>query len=266
MSLRDLRQSDYAPLLQKPAVRARLADCGSGRLEPAVFADHWPSDTWGFVLGLDSWHDLQTSRRGRQAHNLVLQINFSREHVQEVRRRFGRTDLFNCYFHPVLGDAERAGRETLAWARIDLDLQRDEALIEEIQSDWMATLARALRRGLAVDGERIPRNALRRYAEESLGWLCRGWSEAMLLAVIEFLRFEIGISNIYFHTWSGGVLTKGMSDWPPPRSVYTELPRKFCLALSERPPLFLQDDRRLRRLFRARPDIRFYRLEQPVRA
>ncbi|MBT3027590.1 MAG: hypothetical protein KME48_10520 [Candidatus Thiodiazotropha sp. (ex Ctena orbiculata)] len=32
-------------------------------------------------------------------------------------------------------------RETLAWARLDVDLERNEVLIEEVQSDWVRDMA-----------------------------------------------------------------------------------------------------------------------------
>ena len=49
--------------------------------------------------------------------------------------------------HPVLAPGERPYfRETLAWARIDLDLVSSEALVEEIQSDWVRCANRLKRR------------------------------------------------------------------------------------------------------------------------
>ena len=42
-------------------------------------------------------------------------------------------EAFDDPFHPVAS----GGELTLAWSRIDLDLDRGEALVEEIQSDWV---------------------------------------------------------------------------------------------------------------------------------
>ena len=141
-----------------------------------------------------------------------------------------------------------------------MDLASDEALIEEIQSDWMASLHWASRNGWWLDGQKIEKEVFALYSQECLGWLRAQWSEAMLAAALEFLRFEIGISNIFFHTWEGGNIVKGMKDSLPPRSLYTSLPKRFCLTRSTQAPEFWLDDRRLRRLFRARRDIEFYHL------
>ena len=255
-----LRASPLAPLLQKPSVRSVIAQCGNGQVEQSSFSNHWPDQTRSFVLGLTHWAGLQTSQRGRYDHNLVLQINFTQEHLQEVIDRFGRTDLFNSYYHPVQSGEGARGRETLAWARIDLDFDTDEALIEEVQSDWMSTLNWAMRHGMYRQDQRLAPGLFRGYVRDSLGWLNKAWGEAMLAAAIDFIRTELGIRRVYFHTFEGGVLTKGMANCPPPRSVYTELPRKFCLQTTSGPPEFLQRDRRLKRLFRARRDIAFHQL------
>jgi len=54
---------------------------------------------------------------------------------------------FNGYSHPVLGSKERRYfRETLAWARLDVDLESGQALVEEIQSDWVRRVKDAERR------------------------------------------------------------------------------------------------------------------------
>ena len=256
-----LRKGAYAPLLQKPVVRNLLADCGSAVVDHQQFDCYWPAETKGFVLGLDHWHGFQTSRSGSSGHNLVLQMNFTQEHMQVLRRRFGGTDLFNSPAHPVQQGIGSKRRETLAWARIDLDLKRDEALIEEVQSDWVSTLDYALKHGWRIDGEDISRTHLKRYKESELSWLSGHWADAMLAATLGFLRTEIGISKIFFHTWEGGNLTKNMGRWAPPRSVYSKLPKRFCMHRTKDRPQFLREDRRLRRLFRARKDIEFFQLE-----
>ena len=53
----------------------------------------------------------------------------------------------------------------------------------------------------------------------------RLWDEAALSAVIEFLVREVGICEIYCHTWEGGRLLKAMPKEIPPRSVYEKLSR-----------------------------------------
>ena len=256
-----LRKGTYAPLLQKPAVRDLLSGCGGALVDHQRFDSYWPAQTTSFVLGLDHWHGLQTSRSGAGGHNLVLQLNFSREHMLVLEKRFGGTNLFNSSAHPVQQASGDRRRETLAWARIDLDLKRDEALIEEVQSDWVSTLDWALKNGWQYAGEDISAARLKSYKELELNWIGRQWADAMLAATLGFLRVELGITNIFFHTYEGGNLTKKMDRWMPPRSLYSKLPRRFCMRRTKDRPRFLRDDRRLRRLFRARKDIEFFQLE-----
>jgi len=256
-----LRSSAYAPLLQKPAVKNLLSGCGAAVVDHQRFDSFWPADTKRFLLGLDHWHGFQTSRSGAVGHNLVLQINFTKEHMRLLEQRFGCTDLFNSPAHPVQQATGERRRETLAWARIDLDLRRDEALIEEVQSDWVSTLDWALRHGWRCAGEDISAAQLKRYKELELSWVGRQWADAMLAATLDFLRNELGITKIFFHTFEGGNLTKKMGNWLPPRSLYSTLPKRFCMQRTKEGPRFLRDDRRLRRLFRARKNIEFYRLD-----
>lgn len=261
-----LEQSRFGTLLAKPSVRNALnasgyALRGDTVVDADAFAAHWPSETRSFVLGLANWHGFQTSREGKAGHNLVLQLNFTREHMDELHSRFGSTDIFNSSAHPVQSAAGTRRRETLAWARIDLDFASNEALIEEVQSDWVAGLHWAVKHGWWMGDQRLGARQWQRYADESMGWLRGAWGEAMLAAAVAFIRHELGIERIFYHTWEGGMLTKRMSRCPPPRSVYTRLPKQFCAKRSSEVPEFLLQDRRLRRLFRARKDIRFFQLK-----
>ena len=142
LSVAVLKKSPYAPLLQKPRVKSALARLGQDRIEDLYLAahDHDPRQEY-FVLTLDTWgserrreqRQRQTSRPGL---NLVLQLNFSAEHDRHYKNLGCRHSLFNYTGHPV-----SRTRNTLAWARIDLDWASDCALIEEIQSDWIRRVA-----------------------------------------------------------------------------------------------------------------------------
>jgi hypothetical protein len=73
-----------------------------------------------------------TSRRG---FNLVLQLNFSSRHDEPYRKLVDPDDYrpFELGGHPVA----KGALHTLAWSRLDIDLNTGEALIEEIQTDWI---------------------------------------------------------------------------------------------------------------------------------
>ncbi|MEM9622661.1 MAG: hypothetical protein AAF993_13495 [Pseudomonadota bacterium] len=136
----ELKKSHLAPLLNRPLVKQVLADTGRATLVASDFRDAWPDRVDGYRLTLDiwpgssdkpqrAWH--QVTRLG---HSLVLQLNLPASHKRALARNIDNWQRYtNEAFHPVAPPDEL----TLAWARIDLDLNRSEALIEEIQSDWI---------------------------------------------------------------------------------------------------------------------------------
>ncbi len=263
-SVAALKRSPYASLLAKPAVKDWLARRGNGVIHPHDFGDCWARRPLTFSLSLGQWGSpagpswrrewFQTSRSG---YNLVLQLNFSNTHDAVHRRLIGPIlqSPFVRHGHPN----NRDGRATLAWARIDLDFKTGEALIEEIQSDWIAVAQRrlnvALRRvergSLGWDDRLYPRTwpelratprSLRRYVDGALGPYRRRWPDFMLTAALWFIREELGLRTVYYHTWQSGCLLKGFGNgrFGPPRSLYTSLPRQFCFRRVARVPQFLE--------------------------
>jgi len=222
--------------------------------------------TWG---GSGYWNQdwYQNSRPG---YNLVLHLNFSGKHNQPYHRLMQPEDDW----HPFLGYGHpRADDElTLAWARLDVDLDDGVALIEEIQNDWIRK-ARSLEKRLAswlehkTDYVRrflLPRylpggsaEAFRRYLDDILRPHEQLWDEAMLSATLWFLRNELGIRRIFYHTFASGNRLKGIDYTMPPRSLYTRLPRRFCFQETDEAPGFLMNQRRFRREVR-KGNIRFY--------
>ena len=105
-----------------------------------------------------------------------------------------QTGLFNWCGHPGSDEAN-----TLAWARIDVDLDQRQALIEEIQCDWLRKVARYERyarahkpdsfvHSLRHRGIHIKAHKLWSYHLETMAPYRKIWSEAMLFAAIWFLK------------------------------------------------------------------------------
>jgi len=273
-----LRRSAYAGLLEKPRIRAILAGCGHALDDAMLAASDYDADQAAFILTLATWGDerrgdwryQQTSRPGV---NLVLQLNFNREHERHYRR-LGEVDgLFQYYGHPVARQ-----RDTLAWARIDLDWASGSALIEEIQSDWLRRAADLeywllKHHAEAADDTLIPWRGHQLRRRPALDY-CRLvgeryrpiWAEAMLWAAIVFLRDELGLGVIYYHSEDSGRLLKRIGLRLPPRSLYTDLPRRFCFQQSAGWPDFLLADKENRRLQRDHPGARLYCLDDGVAA
>ena len=170
--------------------------------------------------------------------------------------------------HPV---AEN--RNTLAWSRIDLDLETGEGLIEEIQTDWIrAVQSRAKWWSVAKEPyrERMRKyhdwqiDNIITYYDQVLKPHVDTWSEAMLSAAVWYLRNEVGISTIYYHTFEWGNRLKNIEGgWRlPPKSLYTKLPRSFGFQETDEVPEFLLKNtthRPTRKKLRDEP-VRFYKL------
>lgn len=260
----DLKASRAAALLGKPVIRPLVAACGGGRIGPDDLWEPWQAqDAATYVLGFDlwgsddrrTWRRMQTSRRGI---NLVMRLNFDRAHDAVYRRRVdpaGR-QYFAFSAHPV--DFDPAGRNTLSWARIDIDPESATALIEEVQSDWVRDAACAWReaRGLVADkrpdanlrmmgfDKRVKAADMCAYWEEALAPHVPVWAEATLAAAVALLIDVIGVQVIYMHTAGDGCLAKRMDPkWSaPPRSLYEDLPRKFSFERTNDYPPFIRRD------------------------
>ena len=279
--VREVRASHFGPLLSRGRVKPVLAQAGSGLLTSDALLSQWPERCGHYRLTLGKWpfgaHNdrfyHQTSRRGK---NLVLLVNFANDH-NEAYRRFSRNlskHLFRFSCHPGAGQKDLP----LAWARIDLSFQENAALIEEIQNDWLreakrlqrwvlSSRGRARRRNgrIRLWGDEVPVRDLMHYTAFVQREYGPTWDEAVLWAAIWFIREELGIRHVFYHTWSSGNTLKRLDDpeyGQPPRSLYTTLPRRFCLQLTKDVPQFLVDGRVCRRTRRlmTRGEVPMYRL------
>lgn len=270
-SVGELKRSPYQRLLGQPLVKRLLAKAGSGQLPYDFFDYAWHESSEPFVLTLarwgsaDRWWD-QVSRPG---FNLVLQLNFSEKHNQVYKQlvKPGDNYIFNYDGHPVTTpDGNHSFRDTLAWARLDVDLTSGEVLIEEIQSDWVRGVidsARLIQKGgkpwqlSCCDCK--PENFIE-YVDQVFAPFVKIWSEAMMMAAIGFIYAELGVRDIYYHTYHSGAKIKQIGG-NPPRSLYSDLPRKFCFQITQQSPNFLERDRTFIRKKRRIKDVSWYKLE-----
>lgn len=249
MSISELRQSPFAHLLTKPIVKNVLAKAGKGVLK----AEHleWAKWDYGntplnFVLTLDAWGSDDYSERtwnqmSRSGYHLVLQLNFANDHKQRFRQllKSDYAGAFSNWGHPVSTD-ERY--ETLAWARIDLDMDAGVALIEEIQSDWVREAKCEWNQSHYEDAD------FDTYLGKVLAPYAKVWDEAVMAAAIRLIRRDLGIEKVFFNTFETGNRLKGIDHDFPPRSLYTKLPKRFGFQQTEEVPVFLREERHLKRL------------------
>ena len=260
----DLKRSRFGRLLKSDLVQATLARCGDGRVSALRLVSCWPAQPTAYRLSLGAWGAdgrrqawRQTTRAG---WNLVLRLEFDAGHDRRFRKLLGagQRGRFTCDLHPV-----SSSRNTLSWARLDLDLHTGEALIEELQTDWVRMAQGHREYVCRGEAPSVEHWGLLRYVDDVLAPHAATWDQATLMATVEFLVDEVGIRDLWMHTWSGGNRLKSLTcpGSQPPRSLYSSLPRRFCFRKTERAPAFLREDRRWLRRVRRDGPLSFWRLE-----
>jgi len=267
----NVKRSRFGRLMQKRIPREVASRAPNGLLTRTSLESFWPQQTEVYLLTLGQWGETgawcrnwqQTSRPGL---NLVLHVNFSNKHNAPYRKLMRGNDChpFRCHFHPNAPE----GHFTLAWARFDVDLKGGEAIIEEIQNDWLRNAQSELNWLQTLSAGRAEEILKRQYGEPSftveqlksyidqvLGPHQRIWDEATLAASLWVLRDVIGIRRVYYHTFEGGNRLKRLTRDRPPRSLYSTLPKRFCFDQTSRQPKMLVDcrHRRVRRELRLSP-------------
>lgn len=258
-AIADLKCSPYAGLLNKPLIKQIIAQSGDGLLRQEQLDMAWDKCLQPFFLtlgiwGFGHWRFTQVSRPG---YSLVLQLNFGTKHDVMFKKLVDPENNhdFNRYGHPVRKKRKRQFfRETMAWARIDFDLNTKEALIEELQTDWLRTAKELFAKINAGEsdfsdyGINAKTDRLKIYLESVLSTYGSFWDEALLTAALQFVRQELGITTIYLHTPETGVAVKRIKNSKPPISLYSTLPKRFCFSQTDKAPEFLYQDRKFRKL------------------
>lgn len=244
----EMKQSRLGGLLQKDLLKQHCAR--NPVLRAADLLAIAPHDGWSFSRSLDQWGEednwgwTQVSRPGI---SLVLRLDFGPSHDRKVSKLRLGPAMETLRYRNHMRDGERLN---LAWARLDLDLETGEVLIEEIQNDWLRSAQDMVEEGQSIGNDsrwyHVPRKSARKndlrflqYHKEMLAPLEKIWSEAMLCATLEFIRNDLGLHTVYMHTPDCGARLKGISYSQPPRSIYTDLPRRFCFEQTDEVPTFL---------------------------
>ncbi|MEM0965457.1 MAG: hypothetical protein AAGJ81_04845 [Verrucomicrobiota bacterium] len=255
-----VRELKAHPLLsrfvERPSFVLFLRKIRQERIDASNLNAYWPRhrDIQAFRLTLAKWGDFdpindhwnQTTRRG---FNLVLQINYPVEHgraYHDLNQEKENPLRLGYSGHPV-----RFGQvTTMSWARIDIDLGEGTALIEEIQTDWLRDarekgqrlrsklLAGEISRYDEWRGIKIHR--ILRYLDAYIEPLVKFWDEVTLETTLWFLKEELGVNQIYYHTWETGLWCKRLTRQSgPPRSLYERLPKRFGFVKVNHGPGFI---------------------------
>lgn len=265
----------YGRYLQKPVVKALLREAKGGLIGKQQIDNLLPAEYQSFERRFAKWGEMpqhnwkngyyQTSRSG---YSLVLQLNFTSQHLVDyykyIRTRRCGFGCFNHYLHPV----SHSKSITMAWSRIDVDFDTNEALIEEVQSDWFRFLADYANRRLhtrpdAYAGQYIQEGKSRvgLYQKTTRPYQ-KIWPEAMLHTTVQFIRQELGIKRIWMHSHETGRVFKEIYHDPPPISLYTKLPKAYGFKPTHHEPLFLQREDYLKRYFRKTRHAKWFLLPE----
>ena len=273
LRVHELKKSpDLKRYMQQPTIREFIGNHSNDTVTTQSLETHWQLSRriFPFRLTLDQWgmespntwqRDwAQTSRSGM---NLVLQLNFPDHHNRSFRNL--STEERSIWRYAYNGHPVRVGNEnTMSWARIDLELDHGCALIEEVQNDWLRKAYRShlrlrnkLEAGEVSTKDLWHESTIQRqldYDEQHIAPLTKLWAEATLLAAMQFLINEIGIKNIFYHTWASGVFYKKISrNHGPPKSLYEDLPRRFGFNRVSMGPPFIVHNARVQRKHGKRP-------------
>lgn len=274
-----LKKSKYAQWLNKP-ILAELIRKNHGSLSRNDLESLLPKGTNYFNITFSKWGEearrykkdkwYQISRAG---YGLVLQLNFSMSHNHQFFKLLKPNDwgkeAFACTSHPI---AENRFI-TMAWSRLDIDFETGELLIEELQNDWLRNLERTYKRisscteegrshelywsGFSCSFSQFKTyfNLMKSYREI--------WSEALLHASVQFATKELGMDTVWMHTYESGNMFKELPNSSlPPKSLYTQLPKKYGFEKTAEAPLFLKQEAGLKAYVRkaAKQKIAWHRL------
>jgi len=273
-SLSQLRSTPLGKLLNKPAAQPLLSMCGDGKITPERINYQWQEPSLPFLITAGCWHgESDWSQVSRKGCNLVLRLNFTAEHDRTFRRllRTDEDDFFGNGFHPIMKRGDRSYyRETLAWARLDVDLERGEVLIEEIQSDWVRDVnalktdlkgLKKAERYFTWYGHKIDTAQAQKYIDHVFSPYAQVWDQAMLCATIRFCVEELKIRQFWYHTWeTGAVIKRICRNDSPPKSLYSRLPKQFCFKQEASMPDMLKRRDISRRIKKSNIQPQFFRL------
>jgi hypothetical protein len=266
-----LKQSPCRQLLDKPFVKDLLNNSGKAQLEAWHFESCLLTEINHYALTLGKWgcaKNYSRNQTSRPSCNLVLQLNLPESLDGEFKK------LAGCAMNKITTSNHPQSRKrsaTLAWARLDVDMNSGQVLIEEIQSDlirkldWVKGFAVSCRNGdedyFVWQQNRIHRQRMIDYCERILVLQKKIWAEAMMAATLWFIHCELGLTKVFYNRFETGNKMKGISYCEPPRSLYTDLPEKFCFKLTKEAPSFLRDDKKAQNRLRKIKDAQWYLLK-----
>jgi len=277
--VRAIKKTKFSKLMNRPVVKHKLSKRGGAKFfqEDLIFDQY--KEALPFNISFGRWGcGCCHSQTSRKSFNLVIRLDFSSHHAENYEKHFKPKEhnVFNYSCHPVRAKSIRkmnSGRrspETMAWSRVDIDLRRNVALIEEIQTDWLRgakdeldDLIQSERSGYeyVAWGSESKTSSIKYYLSETLKPYNKLWAEAMLAVTIKLLLDDLNMNSIYYHTPESGRLIKRIEYGAPPRSLYTSLPKRFCFKQTQYGPDFIEKTRSFKKFRSEHPYLSWQKLD-----
>jgi len=283
VKMNELKEEHYSSFLKKPALKTITSSLKNNMLREVDLLNYQPENQLPFWITFNHWGHFEKHRKDsyyqttRPGFSFVLQLNFAEQHDMlyhkllkpkpdnQKEEKLYHPFRWNC--HPVCQNNQL----TLGWVRMDVDFKTGEILIEEIQNDWLRQVKNIYNRLCQIEkkkGRKVMKNHwifreiggtkedLKKYYEEVLQPYFKIWDEALLSAAIWFSVEELGIKDIFYHTYKSGCYLKNCH---PPRSIYTKLPKRFGFKSTNEAPLFIQNCQYLKKALKKK-ELEWWRL------
>ncbi|MCH2175775.1 MAG: hypothetical protein MK193_08605 [Lentisphaeria bacterium] len=253
-NINEIKRGPFGRLLNLPLIHDYIRSCGNGEilLDDLRYLCCKVDQLQHFRLELSSWGSSkcwewdQTTRRDS---NLVLLINFGGKHMDAYHRLLKpENDVFTSSGHPH----SKRQDTTMSWVRMDVDMKYGQVLIEEVQNDWLRDSLDLYRDLKSQKSKSIRERWLRNYGihssvddtcqyiEQEVLPLVKMWDVISLTAAVEFCFNELGIYDLFYHTWEAGSLYKFIDCSAPPQYIYKKLPRTLCFQKTKEKPIMLE--------------------------
>ena len=274
MKVAELKACGLNRYVQKTIVADMLKRCANGFVSKCDLQAMWQANALPLLVEMAVWGNAERGwdQTSRNQSNLTLRLNFDQQHDAQYQRLIEpRRDSgpFEYWWHPI----NTHNRRTMSWVRMDIDFDTDEVLIEEIQNDWLrssSAIWQHIQKARNKYPTVIPQDInpdicgsfenLRYYVEVVLAPYRQIWAEASMLAALRFVHDELGISTVFYHSYETGIKLKRVVG-KPPRSIYTQLPKRFGFTETHEPPELLRRHKFAKRCVKAIDSPYWYRLQ-----
>lgn len=178
----------------------------------------------------------------RDVSQVVFHIIAGDKHVKEMKEQ-GIYEMFADINKSFSGSGHPNRKDQLGWVRFDVSLDKEEVLVDEIQSDISGRLRNikehpnhhSMRVEDEDGGRREATEEEIREMAKKLDHMMDDFPDIAMNVITQFAQ-KNEIKKIIWHTFAGGTTLKGNR---PPKSLYEKLPKNHYFEVTEDRPFQL---------------------------